>query len=207
LNRAQVTLLIDAACYAFDDMATNPAPKLDHPTLAAVKAAFAEVRLHASEFRGQTTLVVPPEHLHRVLRFLRDDPRCDYNFLSDVTAADYLDYPAAMPGRFAVIYLLISHATRLRLTMKAFIQPSIDTSGIEVDPALVLDSVCDIWPGAEWREREVFDMFGIRFRNHPDLRRILTWKDYPAHPLRKDYPLRGRGERETYRTLEKNQAE
>ena len=91
-----------------------------------------------------------------------------------------------------------------RLAMKAFLDPSIDTSGIEPDPALELDSVTDIWPGAEWHERAVYDLFGIRFRNHPDLRRILMWKDYPAHPLRKDYPLRGRGERETYPVVERD---
>ncbi len=73
-------------------------------------------------------------------------------------------------------------------------------------PALYLDSVTDIWPGAEWPEREVFDMFGIRFRNHPDLRRILTWEAYPAHPLRKDYPLRGRGEREQYKIVDRTSA-
>lgn len=182
-----------------------PGPRLDHPTLPAVKAAFPDVKLQASEFRGQTALVVPPASLHRVLRFLRDDPQCDYNFLSDVTAADFLNYPAQQPGRFAVIYLLSSFAFNRRLTVKTFLNPSIDTSGIDADPALEVDSACDIWPGAEWREREVYDMFGIRFRNHPDLRRILTWKDYPAHPLRKDYPLRGRGEREMYRVLQKNQ--
>ena len=190
-------------------MATKPAPapRLDHPTLPAVKAAFGDVKLQATEFRGQAALIVPPAHLHRVLRFLRDDPQCDYNFLSDVTAADYLNYPAAQPGRFAVIYLLSSFAFNRRLTVKTYLNPSIETSGIDVDPALEVDSACDIWPGAEWREREVYDMFGIRFRNHPDLRRILTWKDYPAHPLRKDYPLRGRGEREMYRVMEKNAAE
>ena len=73
----------------------------------------------------------------------------------------------------------------------------------EPDPALEIDSVTDLWPGAEWPEREVFDMFGIRFRNHPDLRRILTWEEFPAHPLRKDYPLRGRGERETYKVVDR----
>ena len=82
-----------------------------------------------------------------------------------------------------------------------FLDPALPTDGIVEDPKLVLDSVTDIWPGAEWPEREVFDMFGIRFRNHPDLRRILLWKDYPAHPLRKDYPLRGRGERENFRVM------
>jgi NADH-quinone oxidoreductase subunit C len=79
-----------------------------------------------------------------------------------------------------------------------------DTLGADIDPALTIDSVCDIWIGAEWLEREVFDMFGITFRNHPDLRRILLWKDYPAFPLRKDYPLTGRGEREKYATLDRD---
>jgi NADH-quinone oxidoreductase subunit C len=181
-------------------------PHLDHPTLPRVKAAFADVKFLASEFRGQTTLVVPNEHLHRVLRLLRDDPECDYNFLSDVTAADYLGYPAAQPGRFAVLYLLASYTHNRRLTVKVYLNPTIDTAGIEVDPALEVDSATDIWPGAEWREREVYDMFGIRFRNHPDLRRILLWKDYPAHPLRKDYPLRGRGERETYQVTQRDEA-
>lgn len=178
-------------------------PTLDHPTLPLVKAAFADVKLKATEFRGQTTLIVPAEHAHRVLRYLRDDPRCDYNFLSDVVGVDYLGYPAQTLGRFAIVYLLLSHAHERRLAVKVFLDPSIDTSGIEPDPALMVDTVTDIWPGAEWPEREVFDMFGIRFRNHPDLRRILMWKDFPAHPLRKDYPLRGRGEREHYRVTER----
>ncbi len=183
-----------------------PAPVLDHPTLPLVKKAFADVKLQATEFRGDTTLIVPADALHRVMRFLRDDPACDYNFLSDVTCADYLGYPAPQPGRFGVIYLLVSYRNNCRLTVKTWLNPSMDTSGIAKDPALELDSVTDIWPGAEWREREVYDMFGIRFRNHPDLRRILTWKDYPAHPLRKDYPLRGRGEREHYKVVERGEA-
>ena len=178
-------------------------PQLDHPSLPRVKAAFGDVKFMATEFRGQTTLVVPPADLHRVLRFLRDDPECDYNFLSDVTAVDYLGYPSKTPGRFAVVYLLVSHTFNRRVTVKTYLDPKLDTSGIEPDPGLVVDSATDIWPGAEWREREVYDMFGISFRNHPDLRRILTWKDYPAHPLRKDYPLRGRGERELYRIIDR----
>ena len=185
---------------------TSTKPNLDHPSLPRVKAAFADVKFLASEFRGQTTLVVPNEHLHRVLRFLRDDAECDYNFLSDVTAVDYLGYPSKQPGRFAVVYLLVSYTHNRRITVKTYFDPSRDTSGIDPDPALVVDSVTDIWPGAEWREREVYDMYGIQFRNHPDLRRILTWKDYPAHPLRKDYPLRGRGERETYKVVQRDEA-
>lgn len=181
----------------------KPKPNLDHPTLPKVKAAFPDVKLRATEFRGQTSLIVPAERAHEVQRFLRDDPACDYNFLSDVVGVDYLDYPTEMPGRFAVIWLLVSHKYDRRLAVKVFLDPSADTSGIDVDPALEVDSATDIWPGAEWPEREVFDMFGIRFRNHPDLRRILMWKDFPGHPLRKDYPLRGRGERESYRMLDR----
>jgi NADH-quinone oxidoreductase subunit C len=183
-----------------------PNTNLDHPTLPTVKAAFPDVKFRATEFREQTTLIVPSEDLHKLMRFLRDDPGCDYDFLSDVTAADYLGYPATMPGRFAVIYLLVSYGHDLRLTVKTFLDPTVDTTGNTPDPALELDSVTDIWPGAEWREREVYDLFGIRFRNHPDLRRILTWEEYPAHPLRKDYPLHGRGEREMYRIVDREEA-
>lgn len=181
-------------------------PNLDHPTFAAVKGAFPDKRFRATEFRGQSTLIVEPEDLHDVLAFLRDDEACRYNFLSDVIGVDYLRYPAETQGRFGVIYNLCAYSRDDRFYVKVFLDPSLPTEGIEEDPALYLDSVTDLWPGAEWPEREVFDMFGIRFRNHPDLRRILTWKDFPAHPLRKDYPLRGRGERENYRLVDRTDA-
>ncbi|MFG0331642.1 MAG: NADH-quinone oxidoreductase subunit C [Phycisphaerales bacterium] len=183
-----------------------PKPNLDHPTLPRVKAHFPDAGLKATEFQRQTTLIVPPEHLHEVMRFLKDDPESQYDFLSDVTAVDYLDYPTKTLGRFAVVYVLKSYPNDRTLIVKTFLDPKFDTSGIEEDPQLEIDSVCDIWPGAEWPEREVYDMFGIRFRNHPDLRRILTWEKYPAHPLRKDYPLRGRGERETYKVVDRDDA-
>ena len=181
----------------------EPAVSIDHPTPPRVKAAFPDVRLLASEFRGQTTLVVPPAALHKIMHYLREDPECDYDFLSDVTAVDYLGYPAEMPGRFAMVYIIASGSHGYRLTVKVFLDPTVDTTGTEPDPALEVHTITDIWPGGEWREREVYDMFGIRFTNHPDLRRILTWDGYPAHPLRKDYPLRGRGEREMYQVLER----
>ena len=181
-------------------------PNLDHPTFKVVKEAFPAKRFRATEFRGQSTLIVEPGDLHGVMAFLKGDPRTDYNFLADVAGIDYLNYPAKQIGRFAVVYNLICFARDDRFFVKVHLDPSRPTDGIEEDPALYLDSVTDIWPGAEWPEREVFDMFGIRFRNHPDLRRILLWEDYPAHPLRKDYPLRGRGEREQYRVVDRTSA-
>ena len=185
---------------------TSRAPHLEHPTFEAVKQAFPDTKFRATEFRGQPTLIVDPSDLHAVMRFLRDDERTNYDFLSDVAGVDYLNYPARTQGRFAVIYILCSYPRDDRFYVKTHLDPSIPTGGIEEDPALWLDSVTDIWPGAEWPEREVFDMLGIRFANHPDLRRILTWTDFPAHPLRKDYPVRGRGERESYRIVDRSSA-
>jgi len=175
-----------------------------HPALAPLKAAFSAVKMQATAFRGQVTVTVPAANVHDVLRFLRDDPSCDYSMLLDVGGVDYLGYPAPQPGRFAVVYHLVSLRTNTRLRVKTHVSPSLDTTGVVDDPALYVDSAADLWPAAEWAEREVFDMFGIRFRGHPDLRRILMWKDYPAHPLRKDYPLRGRGEREHYQRLSRD---
>jgi len=178
-------------------------PTLDHPTFAICREAFPGSKFRATEFRGQSTLIVEPGSLHEVMAFLRDDPRCGYDFLSDVVGIDYQGYPAATIGRFAVVYNLCSTERTDRFFVKIFLDPSIPTGGIEEDPALYVASVCDLWPGAEWREREVFDMFGVRFHNHPDLRRILTWKEFPAHPLRKDYPVRVRGEREHYQVVDR----
>jgi len=185
---------------------TPPPPTLDHPVFRIVKEKFAGKKFLGTEFRNQSTLIAEPADLHAALRLLKDDPRCDYNFLSDVLGIDYLGYPTKTPGRFAVVYNLLSHSRDDRFFVKTFVSPSLPTDGNALDPALVVDSVCDIWPGAEWPEREVYDMYGIQFRNHPDLRRILTWEEYPAFPLRKDYPLRGRGEREQYGVVDRTSA-
>ncbi len=188
-------------------------PNLDHPTLPFVKQKFAGRKLFATEFRGQTTLIIDKADLLEVMAFLHSDERCQYNFLSDVTCVDYLNYPGnpdsdnpAPKGRFGVVYNLVSYPHNHRLFVKVMLDPTLDTSGIEDDPALHIPSVCGIWPGAEWTEREVFDMFGIRFDAHPDLRRILLWEDYPAHPLRKDYPVNGRGEREEHLVIDRDSA-
>lgn len=181
-------------------------PALDHPTFKFVKEAFPAKKFLATEFRNQSTLIVTPADAHEVMQFLRDDPRCQYNFLSDVAGIDYLNYPSKTIGRFAVVYNLLAFARDDRFFVKTFVDPTLATDGIADDPGLYVDSVCDLWPGAEWPEREVFDMFGIRFRNHPDLRRILLWEDYPGFPLRKDYPVRGRGEREAYEVVDRTSA-
>ena len=175
-------------------------------TLERVREGLCDLSLRSTDFRNDLTLIADPKDVHRVLRFLRDDPDCNFDLLSDVTAVDYLDYPAQTLGRFAVVWILVCTETSARVRVKSFVDPSIDTSGIEEDPALYFDTSTDIWEGAEWREREIFDMYGIRFRNHPDLRRILMWKDYPAHPLRKDYPLRGRGERTNLAIVDRDEA-
>ncbi|MEM9167776.1 MAG: NADH-quinone oxidoreductase subunit C [Planctomycetota bacterium] len=187
-------------------MADRPSIVPDHPVLGLVKAAMPDKRFRATEFRGQTALIVEPADLHAVLAFLKNDPGCAFDFLSDVFGVDYHTYPAEMPGRFAVVYNLCAYGRDDRLFVKTFLDPTQPTEGTEADPSLVLDSVTDLWAGAEWNEREVFDMFGIRFRNHPDLRRILTWEAYPGHPLRKDYPVKGRGERELYKIVDRTDA-
>lgn len=111
-----------------------------------------------------------------VLRFLKDDPALDYNFLSDITATD--ENPAR--PRFEVVYQLLSHRTFARLRVKA-----------RVGEGEEIPTVTSVWPAANWAEREVFDMFGVRFKGHPDLRRILMDERWQGHPLRKDYPLKG----------------
>lgn len=179
-------------------------PTLDHPTFALVKQTFPGTKFRGTEFRGQSTLIVEPSDLHAVLAFLKTSAGGEYNFLSDIAGVDYLNYPSKMPGRFGVVYNLLSFAKDDRFFVKVFLDPTLPTDGTAEDPALTLPSVTNIWPGAEWMEREVFDMMGIRFTNHPDMRRILLWESYPGHPLRKDYPVRGRGEREAYRIVDRH---
>ena len=138
---------------------------------------------------------VSPERLLDVMRFLYDDPRTRFEQLCDLAGVDYLHYPDA-EDRFAVVYNLLSHTHNHRLWIKVFVN----------DPDPVVASVTSIWKGAEWPEREVFDMFGIRFTGHPDLRRILLPQNFKDHPLRKDYPLHGKGEREDFEVVGRDSA-
>ena len=143
----------------------------------------------------QMCIFVPADRLLEVMRFLRDDPRCRFEQLCDLTCVDYLDYPGAT-DRYAVTYSLLSISRERRMWVKCMVN----------DPEPVVPSVTSVWKGADWLEREVWDLFGVRFEGHPDLRRIVTWDGFDAHPLRKDYPLRGRGERESYQRVERDSA-
>lgn len=140
--------------------------------------------LEESQFRGQRRVVVPREVLFEVLKFLKDS--CGFDMLVDVTCVDYLTYPRRPPwGRFGLVYNLLNTESGERLIVRAFCDPD----------SAVVPSVVPLWEAANWLEREVWDMFGIRFEGHPDLRRILLPEDFEDYPLRKDYPLQGKGER------------
>jgi NADH-quinone oxidoreductase subunit C len=183
---------------------------INHPALQPLKARFPNTKFLVAEFRNDVTLVVPRQDIVAVCKYLRDDPNLRYDFLCELNGVDYLGYPQAS-HRFAVNYGLVSIPHNNRLWLKVQLDPTRDTSPgqdvrderveAEGDPGLVVDSVTVVWPGAEWMEREAYDMFGIIFRGHPDLRRILTWNGYGSYALRKDYPLRGVGERENYKIV------
>jgi NADH-quinone oxidoreductase subunit C len=130
--------------------------------------------------RGEHTAIVTRDAILDVLRFCRDDDRLTCAMLSDLTAVDYLKFPGREDGpRFEVVYQLYSlvHNHRLRLKVR-----------VDEDDAVVPTAV-SLWPIANWLEREVWDMFGIRFEGHPDLRRLLLYEEFSGHPLRKDYPI------------------
>ena len=183
---------------------------INHRALQPLKAQFPGTKFLVGEFRDMVTVVVPREAIVPVCTFLRDDEALRYDMLSELHGVDYLNYPGAA-HRFAVNYCLVSVPNNDRLWLKVYLDPTRDTApGQDVrdeqvfekgDPGLKVDSVCGVWPGAEWMEREVYDMFGIIFTGHPDLRRILTWNGFGSYPLRKDYPLRGIGEREKYKIV------
>ncbi len=127
---------------------------------------------------GDATAVIDPARLLDVMGLLREEGRLAFDMLSDLTAVDYL----GREPRFEVVYHLYSVAQNHRLRIKVGVAES----------RCEIDSVVPLWPAANWMEREVFDLYGIRFRGHPDLRRILLYEEFEGHPLRKDYPKEGR---------------
>ena len=131
--------------------------------------------LAADRFAGEVTLSVPAERIVEVCRFLKHD--CDYKFLVDLTA---VDWPEREEGRFDVIYWMHRHDDSKRLRLHTIVADEVPIS-----------SVTEVWKTANWMEREVYDLFGIVFDDHPGLERILTWEGFNGHPLRKDFPVEG----------------
>ena len=125
---------------------------------------------------GELTIDVRADQIYAVLKFLRDDPRCKFTTLIDICGADYPE----REKRFDVVYHLLSPTKNWRVRIKA-----------EVDEKASVPSIIEVFPGANWFEREVFDLYGVPFTGHPDLRRILTDYGFSGHPLRKDFPLTG----------------
>lgn len=151
-----------------------------NPSVETLRRAFGESIQRALVSCGQTIVYVDRHRVREVLRWLRDSPDEEYDYLVDLTAVEYRD-----PERpLEVTYQLRSLKRRAELRVKV---------ELDKDQPLDIDSVVPLWRAADWLEREVYDMFGITFREHPDLRRLLMWETYAeGFPLRKDFPLRGR---------------
>lgn len=150
-----------------------------------VKAKLGDKLLHheAKELYHQFT--VDGGEAKALIGWLRDANDLGFRYFIDLTAADYLKYPVRPSERYAVITTLLSPTLGIKVQVKALV----------ADENPQVDSITDFFPGANWTEREVFDLYGIHFVGHPNMQRILMPEDYDGHPLRKDYPLRGRGER------------
>src|SRR5436309_1824859 len=155
------------------------------PYEATLGERFGPDGFTTSAFRDNRRVLVKPDRLFAVLECLKQD--CGFDMLVDVTAVDYLYYPDAR-DRFGVVYALLNTASGERVYVKTYLN----------EPDLTIPSAYPLWKGADWMEREVFDMYGIVFAGHPDLRRILMPEEFTTFPLRKDYPLRGRGERHNF---------
>lgn len=151
----------------------------------ALREKFGSDSFTTSEFRDNRRVHVRQDRIFAFLQFLKD--QCGFDHLTELTAADYLKYPGAR-DRFGVMYGLTNLTTGERIWLKVGLN----------EPDLTLPSAFPLWKGADWLEREVYDMYGIVFEGHPDLRRILLPPEFTSFPLRKDYPLRGRGERHNF---------
>ncbi len=179
---------------------TTAAPLTADALIAACRTAVGDHVIGAHAQRGDATVLVQRDGLVQLASKLRDDPALSFEMLVDVTAADYGDYPPGLRGacspvdanradglssdglpQFEAVYHLVSlrHGHRLRVKVP-----------IAADD-LWVPTLCGVYGAANWGERETWDMYGVRFEGHPDLRRILLYDEFEGHPLRKDYPLRG----------------
>lgn len=152
--------------------------------VGALKEQFGDAVISSSTYRGQDVVNVSKDSILDICTFLRDDPRFKFDMLTDLTAVDFLGREV----RFQVVYNLYSFGLNQRLRLKADIAEGDSLSTVE-----------GVWKAANWAEREVYDLFGIVFDNHSDLRRILLWDGYIGHPLRKDFPLTGVPQKAVYR--------
>ena len=153
----------------------KPVDASHHNLVKKLKTQFDGAVGEALEFVGQVSIRIEPARIVEICNFLRDDPETSFNYLSDLTC---VHYPMRHEAPLEVVYNLYSITRNERVRLKVSITES---SGV--------DSVTGVWPSANWMEREVYDLFGVNFKNHPDLRRILLPPDWEGHPLRKDYPL------------------
>jgi len=159
-------------------------------TLEKLKSRFGERAwtYSVNEKSNNRRVTVPADQLYAYLEFLKADG--GFDLLVDITCVDYLSYRGAA-DRFGLVYCLANSITAERLIVRCHLN----------EPELTVASAVPLWEGANWLEREVFDMFGIVFEGHPDLRRILLPDEFAGYPLRKDYPLRGRGERHNFERI------
>lgn len=161
------------------------------PSLEEIEAKFG-VEVEESTFRDNRRVVVSATHVFPLLTWLKEQ---GFNMLVDLTAVDYLEYPDAV-DRFHVVYVLLNVDSGERLIVKTPLNP----------PELELPTVTTLWMGANWMEREVYDMYGITFAGHPDLRRVLMPDEFTAFPLRKDYPRKGYGERHNFPVITRSES-
>lgn len=157
------------------DEGPKPTDAAHHPLVKRLRENLDGAIVEASEFLGQLSVRIAVARIVEVCEFLKREAQTPFNYLSDLTCAHY---PENADAPFEIVYNLYSISANARVRLKA---ATTDVEGVE--------SVTGVWPAANWMEREVYDLFGVRFRNHPDLRRLLLPPDWEGHPLRKDYPL------------------
>ncbi len=150
----------------------------DSKVLEKIRERFGDEVIDTHSELGQDTAIVSRSAILELARFLRDDPELRFNYLMDLTVVDY----HKRKPRFEVVYHFLSLANRFRLRVK------VPVAGAEPE----VDSLTPVWPVANWYEREAWDMFGVKFAGHPDLRRLLLYPEFKGHPLRKDYPVNKR---------------
>ncbi len=161
----------------------------NHLKLVTKVEAFASDKILSREEKSQYHVFrVKAENAFALIEFLKNDAELAFDYFIDLAGIDYLNYPEKKLERFVISYTLMSTKLGIKTQVQAFVS----------EAELSIASVTSLFAGANWTEREVFDLYGIEFTGHPDLKRILMPDDFEGHPLRKDYPLRGRGERSSF---------